>query len=172
MRTPKRTTKWRVARVDPGPGKESVWNYPRPPIVEKEKRRLEVWFAGVKVAETTEALRLLETGHAPTYYFPKRDVLRLHLRPTDRTRVDEWVGTANLFDLSIGDRVARDAAWTYAHTNPDYGELADRFCFHPARVEQCLVNGEKAEPQGFLYSGWVTKNLAGPFKGAEGGLER
>ena len=44
-------------RVEPGPGQESVWDYPRPPRLESTDRRVKVVFGGVTVAYTTRALR-------------------------------------------------------------------------------------------------------------------
>ncbi len=50
-------------------------DYPRPPRIEPVPQRLRVIFAGRVVAETTRGLRVLETHHPPTYYFPPDDVL-------------------------------------------------------------------------------------------------
>src|SRR2546425_6193089 len=61
-------------RIEPGPGQESVWDYPRPPRVEGCDRRLRVVFNGCVVGETTRALRVLETSQPPAYYFPPEDV--------------------------------------------------------------------------------------------------
>jgi len=58
-----------------GPGQESVWDYPRPPRLERTSARLEVELGGVVVASTTAGWRVLETSHPPTYYFPPQDIL-------------------------------------------------------------------------------------------------
>ncbi|MCS7289004.1 MAG: DUF427 domain-containing protein, partial [Roseiflexus sp.] len=63
-----------VQRIPPGPGQESVWDYPRPPRVEPTSRRVRVVFGGVTIADTRRALRVLETSHPPTYYIPPEDV--------------------------------------------------------------------------------------------------
>jgi len=63
--------------VAPGPGlrpeaqpegQESVWDYPRPPRVERVERHVRVEFGGAVIAETTWAYRVLETASPPTYY--------------------------------------------------------------------------------------------------------
>ena len=56
----------------PLPGQESVWDYPRPPRIEPVQGRLRVEFAGITVADTTRAVRVIETSGAPVYYFPRR----------------------------------------------------------------------------------------------------
>jgi len=57
-------------RVEPGPGQESVWDYPRPPRLEPSPRHIEIVFGGITVADTRQAWRVLETSHPPVYYIP------------------------------------------------------------------------------------------------------
>jgi len=68
-------------RIAPGPGQESVWDYPRPPRLEEATRHIQVIFNGVVIAETRRALRVLETSHPPVYYIPPEDVRMEYLRP-------------------------------------------------------------------------------------------
>ena len=60
---------------------ESVWDYPRPPRVEPVSARLAVDFAGIRVAETSQGARVLETSHPPVYRFPAAGC---PARPADR----------------------------------------------------------------------------------------
>ena len=53
---------------------ESVWDYPRPPAVQAQPRRVRALLAGVLLADSTRALRVLETSHPPTIYIPPADV--------------------------------------------------------------------------------------------------
>ena len=75
----------RSARPMPGPGQESVWDYPRPPRIEPSARRVRVVVGGVTVAETMHALRVLETASPPTFYIPPADVRLDLLVPEVRT---------------------------------------------------------------------------------------
>ncbi len=54
----------------PGPGQESVWDYPRPPALEGSDELVEIVLGGVVIASTRASLRVLETSHPPTYYVP------------------------------------------------------------------------------------------------------
>jgi Domain of unknown function (DUF427) len=63
-----------VERVVPGPSQESVWDYPRPPRVEPVPERIKVVVSSVNVADSTRALRVLETAGPPVYYLPPEDV--------------------------------------------------------------------------------------------------
>lgn len=56
--------------IKPKTGQESVWDYPRPPSVEPRPERVVVRFGGQVIADTTVAVRVLETSHPPTYYLP------------------------------------------------------------------------------------------------------
>ncbi|MGH2897932.1 MAG: DUF427 domain-containing protein, partial [Solirubrobacteraceae bacterium] len=53
---------------------ESVWDYPRPPRLEPCPRRVRIELGGVTVADSTAALRILETSHPPAIYVPPADV--------------------------------------------------------------------------------------------------
>ena len=72
----------RPTRIPPGPGQESVWDYPRPPRVEPTDRRVRVEFGGTVIAESTRALRVLETSQPPGFYLPPDDVALEHLERT------------------------------------------------------------------------------------------
>ena len=61
-----------IQRIEPGPGQESVWDYPRPPALEDSSRHIEVRFNGVTIADTRRAKRVLETSHPrSTTFLPK-----------------------------------------------------------------------------------------------------
>ena len=79
-------------RIVPGPGQESVWDYPRPPRVEVAGHRVRVEFNGETTADTRGAYRLLETSHPPTYYTPRADVRTEFLRPSARRSFCEFKG--------------------------------------------------------------------------------
>src|SRR3712207_7829949 len=75
----------RRQRVEPGPGQESVWDYPRPPRMEDVEEKVKVVFGDVTLAYTTRAKRVLETSHPPVYYIPPEDIRMEHLRPSAGT---------------------------------------------------------------------------------------
>lgn len=158
-----------VQREEPGPGQESVWDYPRPPRVECSSRHVRVEFGGEVVADTTRALRVLETAGAPVWYLPPDDVRGDLLIPTSRRTVCEWKGTAAYFDLVVGGRISPAAAWSYAEPRPGYEAIRDHVAFYARRVDAASVDGERVAPQpGGFYGGWVTSDVVGPFKGEPG----
>lgn len=155
-----------IDRIPPGPGQESVWDYPRPPRLESSARRIEIWFDGERIADSRRAWRVLETSHPPVYYLPPDDIVPGVLRPTDGTSFCEWKGTAAYFDVVHGDRAVPNAAWAYPRPTSAFAPIADHVAVYPALMESCWVDGVLVAPQpGGFYGGWITPDIVGPFKG-------
>jgi len=153
----------------PGPAQESVWDYPRPPRVERVAKRVRVEFAGLVIAETTSALRVVETAGAPVYYLPRDEVAVQHLTPQPERSLCEWKGQARYWTLRVGDRTSRAAAFSYAEPFEGYDAIRDHLAFYAGRVDACSVGGVAATPQpGGFYAGWVTPEILGPIKGVPG----
>ncbi len=155
----------------PGPGQESVWDYPRPPRLEETRESIEVELGGGVIARTTRSWRVLETSHPPTYYLPQEAFAEGALRATTGSSWCEWKGQAAYFDLVAGETVAPRAAWTYWTTTPGFEPLAGAVAVMPGLVDSCRVDGEvvRAQP-GQFYGGWITSRVVGPFKGEPGTL--
>jgi uncharacterized protein (DUF427 family) len=153
----------------PGPGQESVWDYPRPPRLERSHFDIEVVLGGVVVARTQDALRVLETSHPPTFYLPMSCFVTGALRPAGGGSFCEWKGQAAYLDVLGGETVAARAAWYYPTPTPPYAAIADHVALYPGAMDRCTVDGEvvRAQPGGF-YGGWVTSSVVGPFKGDPG----
>jgi uncharacterized protein (DUF427 family) len=151
---------------------ESVWEYPRPPRLEPAGRRIRVVHGGVVLADTTSALRILETSHPPVYYLPPAELAWQYLRrSTRRPSFCEFKGLASYWNVEIGGRVVPEAGWSYPHPAAGYAELANHVAFYAGKVEECWVDGERVLPQpGDFYGGWITSQVTGPFKGAPGTL--
>ena len=157
------------ARVPPGPGQESVWDYPRPPRPEPTDKHITIEFAGVVVADTRRAVRVLETSHPPVYYLPPDDVRMDLLHPAGGGSYCEWKGVAEYYTLRVGDRAAGTVAWTYPDPSPGFRAIAHHIAFYAGPLDGCFVAGERVTPQpGGFYGGWITPDVVGPFKGGPG----
>jgi uncharacterized protein (DUF427 family) len=158
-----------VEPIEPGPGQESAWDYPRPPCVEPSTRHVVVRFGGVTVADTRQALRVLETSHPPVYYIPPHHV-RLELMTLSplRTRC-EYKGMASYYGISLDGRGADTVAWVYTDPLPGFEAIRGHIAFYPGRVDEVFVDGERVTAQeGNFYGGWITSDVVGPFKGGPG----
>ena len=150
----------------PGPGQESVWDYPRPPRLDRTDAVVEVVLGGEVVAHTTAAIRILETSHPPTWYLPLADVDSGCLRAADGASFCEWKGAASYLDVVVEGRVAAEAGWYYPEPAPAYAELVDHVAFYAGRLDEVTVDGVPVEAQpGGFYGGWITPEVVGPFKG-------
>ena len=154
--------------VVPGPGQVSVWDFPRPPRLEREPREVSVRWGDLPVALTQRAWRVLETAHPPTVYIPWDDVDRALLQRAAGSSFCEWKGPARYWDLVQGPRRLSGVAWSYPEPLAGAEALADCVAFYPAALD-CRVGGAAVRPQpGGFYGGWITPELVGPFKGDAG----
>ncbi len=156
-------------RIVPGPGQESVWDYPRPPRLEADARRVRVVQGGETIADTVRALRVLETSHPPTFYIPRADIAPGALAGAGGSTFCEWKGQAAYLDVVGGGRVARRAAWYYPRPAASFAALRDHVAVYPGAVDACFVGDERVRAQeGDFYGGWITSEIVGPFKGEPG----
>ncbi len=159
-----------VVPETPGPGQESVWDFPRPPRVEPSARLIVVTFDGVVVAQTRDAVRVLETSHPPTWYLPRSAFAPEALREAPGSSWCEFKGRASYLDVvSPGGRVATAAAWTYLDPSRGFEAITGHVALYAAMMDEVRVDDEivQAQPGGF-YGGWVTSDVVGPFKGIPG----
>jgi len=156
----------------PGPGQESVWDFPRPARAFEDSRSIRVSIDGERVAETgpgtRPAVRVLETSHPPSFYLPPESIVSGRLRRVSGTTRCEWKGEAVYFDVVGSARSEPRAAWAYPEPFEEFEGIRDFVAFYPDRLE-CFVDGVRAQPQpGGFYAGWITPDLVGPFKGSPG----
>jgi uncharacterized protein (DUF427 family) len=103
-----------------------------------------VRLGGQVIADTTDAVRVLETSHPPVYYLP-------------------------LDSFPAGVLVVPRGGWTYPEPARGFEALRARVALYPAHMDSCQVNGEQVTFQeGDFYGGWITTQIVGPFKGGPG----
>lgn len=157
-----------AARIDPGPGQESAWDYPRPPRLEKTADRLRVIF-GKAIADTVTGYRVLETSHPPVYYVPPSDIDDKYLRSAAGSSWCEFEGHARYWSLAVAGRTSDRAAWSYPEPTASFEPIRDYLAFYASRVDACWVADELVTSQpGDFYGGWITSRVVGPFKGGAG----
>ncbi|MEL7221178.1 MAG: DUF427 domain-containing protein [Bacteroidota bacterium] len=157
-------------RIKPGPGQESVWDYPRPPKLEAVRKHLRVWWKDELIADSNQTYRVLETSHPPVYYFPTADIKMDLLEQDDGGRsFCEWKGIASYWHIITPKGNSLKAGWSYEAPSARFADIAGYIAFYPSRVSKCTVDDELVQAQaGDFYGGWITKNIVGPFKGEPG----
>lgn len=159
----------RIEKIIPGPGQESVWDYPRPPRIEDTDKHIEVFFNDILIADSTDVKRVLETASPPTYYIPVHDVDMKYFIKSDKRTFCEWKGAASYYFIKVHDKTAIDAAWYYPQPTPAFESIKNYIAIYPQEMDACFVDGEIARAQpGKFYGGWITSDIVGPFKGEPG----
>ena len=158
-----------MRRERPGSGQESVWDYPRPPRLERTGRRLRIVFGGETIVDTTSAWRVLETSHPPGYYIPPADVRPGRWSRPSAGRSASGRGGPSTTPSGSGTMRRRTPRWAYPDPTPLFAPLAGFVSFYAGPMDRCLVDDEvvTAQPGGF-YGGWITQDVVGPFKGGPG----
>ncbi len=154
---------------EPTKGRESVWDYPRPPLLVGDERLVVVRSGQHEIARSVRSIRMLETASPPTFYLPEADIDMSRLVRVEGVSRCEWKGEAHYYDVvsSPAQRIER-AAWGYVSPFAPYEALTGYVSFYPAVLE-CTVDDERVRPQpGGFYGGWVTSDVCGPFKGEPG----
>lgn len=160
---------FRPRPITPKKGQESVWDYPRPPLLEKVSKHLKVIFNGEVIASSNQGFRVLETSHPPNYYIPLSDCTAEFLEASTYNTFCEWKGQGSYYHVKVGDKLVENACWFYDTPTQDFKAIKNYVAFYASKMDQCFVGDELVTPQpGGFYGGWITKDIVGPFKGIEG----
>lgn len=82
-----------------------------------------IWNDAV-IAESNDTV-VVEGNH----YFPLDSVNESFLRPSDKTSVCPWKGTANYYTLSVDGAENTDAVWYYASPKSAARQIVGRVAF-------------------------------------------
>ena len=164
-------------RIEPKPGQESVWDYPRPPRLERclrlasqSPKQIRIIFNDITIADSRNTYRVLETSHPPVYYIPPVDIKTEYLElANSKSSFCEWKGLASYYNLTVGDKQVQNAAWYYNSPTDYFAPIKDYLAFYPSKMDACYVDDELVKAQaGDFYGGWITQDIVGPFKGESG----
>ncbi|MBV8119502.1 MAG: DUF427 domain-containing protein [Alphaproteobacteria bacterium] len=108
-----------------------------------EGRRVQVVFGGVVIADSTTALRVEETGHAPVHYVPEEDVRLDLMHRTDHHSRCPYKGEASYWTVEVPDgsgaRRSENAVWAYPEPYDEVAGIAGHYAFYPNRVDSITV---------------------------------
>jgi uncharacterized protein (DUF427 family) len=150
---------------------ENVWDYPRPPALERVSKPIRIVFSGQTIAETSAAWRVLETSHPPVYYLPPDAFSPGALQPATGGSFCEWKGEAVYWTIAAGEKRAIRAGWSYPDPTPRFVPIRDHIAVYAEKMDACFVGDEQVTPQpGGFYGGWITSDVKGPFKGGPGSM--
>ena len=109
-----------------------------------EKRRVRVTFAGSVIADSSDALRVEETGHGPVHYFPEKDVRLDLLQPTEHKSYCPFKGDCSYWTIETGNGAgaqrSENAVWGYRAPYDEAVGLAGHYAFYKSRVDAIEVS--------------------------------
>ena len=76
------------------------------------------------IAESDQTV-VVENNH----YFPKSTIKEKFFKPSDRTSVCPWKGTASYYTLEVDGDTNQDAAWTYPETKHGAKQIEGHVAF-------------------------------------------
>ena len=82
-----------------------------------------VW-KGTIIADSNDTV-VVEGNH----YFPPDSVSKEHLKPSSKTTVCPWKGTASYYTVVVGDDENPDSAWYYPAPKEAAAQIKDRIAF-------------------------------------------
>ncbi|QDL91375.1 DUF427 domain-containing protein [Paroceanicella profunda] len=93
---------------------------------------------GAVIAETRDALQLIEGDYPPVTYFPREDAGMAFLEKSAHTTTCPWKGEATHYDIAARSGPIHNAAWSYEDPLPAAARVKGYIAFYPetATVEQ------------------------------------
>lgn len=85
---------------------------------------------GAVIAESAEALELVEGDREPVIYFPRADIAMAFLDPTETTSTCPHKGVAAYFSIVTKSTTLADAAWSYETPKPGVAQIAGYIAFY------------------------------------------
>jgi uncharacterized protein (DUF427 family) len=179
----------KIDSIMPPKPKLNVQNFPRPPLLEKTNRHVQIKWHSQTIADTKDAYWVLETYHAPSaslfsestqnskltlftaYYLPVSSI-SLPLTPTKKSTFCEWKGWATYYNITLPktadtqrEEIVEERIWSYESPTKGFMDLKGFVSFYVGPWT-CFVDGEEVKPQpGDFYGGWTTSELEGIIKG-------
>jgi len=116
---------------------ESAWGrYPDYEItLERDGLVARAWYGDLLLAESENAVRLVETKHVDRLYFPVEDVRWEHFNPSEeRFTICPFKGVATYWSLTAVDPPEPDIVWTYTTPFDEVAGIKEHVAFYQERV--------------------------------------
>ena len=109
---------------------------PAHPIsIARANGRVTVQAGGALVAQSDSALLMLEGGHDPVYYIPRKDVQMGQLARTSHSTYCSYKGGAAYYSIKTEAGEIENAVWTYEDPYPAVADIREHLAFYPSKVD-------------------------------------
>lgn len=106
-------------------------------------KRIRAVFGGETVADSLDAVLVLEKGHSPVYYFPREDVRRDMLERSDHRTRCPIKGEASYWTVRANAGQAENAAWSYETPIPQADRITGYVAFYWDRMDHWFEEDEE-----------------------------
>ena len=97
--------------------------------------RVRVRFGGEVVADTTRALAFIEGAIPTVLYIPREDAAMAYFSRTEHSSHCPFKGDASYYSLTVGERVAENAVWSYEQPLDAVAAISGHLAFYPEKVD-------------------------------------
>ncbi len=112
-----------------------------PITVAKSPSRVVITVAGRVIANTTNALSLLEAAYPEVLYIPREDVEMALLERTAHSTYCPYKGDCSYYSIPSGGERSVNAVWTYESPYQAVNTIKDHLAFYPDRVDSIRIEG-------------------------------
>ncbi len=142
---------WQPGTLDWLEEEEHVASHPRDPHKRVEaiasSRHVVVEFDGVRLAESSRPVLLLETDLPTRYYLPREDVNYPVLEPTSTRSHCPYKGLADEYWSVAGKEDATDVVWSYTAPLPAVTKVAGLVAFYNEMVDLIIDGIPQRRPE-------------------------
>jgi uncharacterized protein (DUF427 family) len=107
-----------------------------PISIQRNPAHVVVSAAGRVVADTGNALTLLEADYPAVQYIPREDVDFSQLERTDHATYCPYKGDCSYYSVPAGGRKSINAAWSYENPFPAVAQIRGHVAFYPDKVDE------------------------------------
>lgn len=97
--------------------------------------RVRVRFSGEVVADTLRALAMREGNIPVVFYIPRKDAAMAYFSRTKHSSHCLFKGDASYYSLTVGERVAENAVWSYEQPPDSVADIKGHLAFYADRVD-------------------------------------
>ena len=89
---------------------------------------------GAVLAESRNALELVEGDRPPVIYFPRKDIAMAMIEPSATSSTCPHKGRASYHSIVIKSGTIRDAGWSYDEPDGNAARIGGHIAFYPDKV--------------------------------------
>jgi uncharacterized protein (DUF427 family) len=112
-------------------------------LEEHPQERVEVYYHGKKIADSTDVIKVLEDDEPPRFYFRREDVQMGALERTQEVTECPFKGTAHYFSLGDDQGKVENAVWTYEEPFEEHKDLKDRLAFYTDKYPDIRIEEKR-----------------------------